>query len=399
MQPNLVQREKFTPLQRHILRQMGVANRFAVIGGPGTGKTVLALEGFNQVLAEEDASRVAFMVYNKALRAFLMRYVNHTEPESVVTTWHSWLPRYVMRTFNIDFETFKQRYQTRDYTYDWDALKRDLSQQTTEKAFYTIFVDEAQDFPEPLLEIIAQATSRLYVFFDENQKFTPDLLEENRAFSMVEQTALLGLLDLDENYYDLIENFRNTQPIERVAKTYEQNYLINNITLRRTTVTKEGPLPVLKALHDKATWVKDLVDELMAHPHTTIGVLIPKVAGHKALLDGYRDLFLADRRLHENNFYVHSREREQSLNASGIFLMTYQVAKGLEFDHVVLPELNHPMFRLDYYQRNAFYVSVTRAKTRLTMLYEPSLADSEVIKIAKRYAQWFEHAEMRGVVR
>ena len=36
---------KLSPLQRHIVDKMAMAKRLAVVGGPGTGKTVLAMSG------------------------------------------------------------------------------------------------------------------------------------------------------------------------------------------------------------------------------------------------------------------------------------------------------------------------------------------------------------------
>ena len=36
---------KLSPLQRHIVDKMAMSKRLAVVGGPGTGKTVLAMSG------------------------------------------------------------------------------------------------------------------------------------------------------------------------------------------------------------------------------------------------------------------------------------------------------------------------------------------------------------------
>lgn len=36
---------KLSPLQRHIVDKMATSKRLAVVGGPGTGKTILAMSG------------------------------------------------------------------------------------------------------------------------------------------------------------------------------------------------------------------------------------------------------------------------------------------------------------------------------------------------------------------
>ena len=390
-----INKEDFNPIQSHIMKQFGHKERFAVIGGPGTGKTLLALEGFNRILGEEEARNVAFIVYNKALKAFLERYLNYSGNDDVIFTWHSWLTRYLMATFNLAFKDALARYQKRPYVFDFPKIEADLATVKDYKKYYYIVVDEAQDIPEELLRILDKVAIKLYVFLDDNQKFTPELLESNPAFSMIEQSSTLHTLNLEEDFYDLTENFRNTKAIESVAKLFDFNYLINNITLRRNTVMKEGSKPRCIEVSNLNVLVNHVVEEQVKTPNKSIALLMPKIKDHKQLLDMYRDAFLSDSRIHSDNFYVHSSENDASLNTSGIFLMTYQVAKGLEFDHVYLVELNHPSFRLDYYHKNAFYVSITRAEKELSLVYNNEMRDSEVIMKIKKHHSLFERVVLK----
>lgn len=390
-----IQKESFNAIQKHIMTQFRNTMRFAVVGGPGTGKTLLALEGFNQILGEESAHNIAFIVYNKALKEFLSRYLNYGSEDDVIHTWHSWLFKYLMRTFDLSFDDVKARYQIKPFVFDFKKIEMDLDQLGTYPKYYYIFVDEAQDFPDELLKIIDKVSMKLYVFLDDNQRFTPELLDTNTPFSSIEQSSVIHTLNLEEDFYDLTDNFRNTKPIEKVIKIYDFNYHINNITLRRNTVHKDGPKPRLLDVSDKQLLVNHVVQEQIKQPLKSIGLLMPKIKEQKLLLDEYRDLFLKHPATNQNNFYVHSSDNNATLNDSGIFLMTYQIAKGLEFDHVYLLELNHPSFKYDFYHKNAFYVSLTRAESLLTFVYDNHLRDSEVILKAKKYHDFFETIDLK----
>ena len=367
-----------------------------MVGGPGTGKTLLALEGFNQILRDEDASQVAFIVYNKALKTFLERYLNYSGDKPVIHTWHSWLTSFLMRVFDISFDEMKTLYQPRPYTFDFEKIESDLENLQSLSKYYYIIIDEAQDIPDALLSILDKVSIKFYVFLDDNQKFTPELLESNPPFSTIEQATTLHTLKLEEDFYDLTQNFRNTKGIESVAKLFDFNYMINNITLRRNTVIKEGPKPRLVNVSSVELLVDHVVKEHLKYPSKSIALLMPKIKHHKALLDSYRDAYLKHANVHKDNFYVHSSENDSDLNTQGLFLMTYQVAKGLEFDHVYLVELNHPHFKLDYYHRNAFYVSITRAEKELSLVYDDTLKDTEVVQKLKNHHKIFEHVTLKA---
>jgi DNA helicase-2/ATP-dependent DNA helicase PcrA len=57
-----------------------------------------------------------------------------------------------------------------------------------------------------------------------------------------------------------------------------------------------------------------------------------------------------------------------------VVLSSIEAAKGLEFEHVIMPGLHQGEFsgsHLDTDERNLFYVGLTRARARLTLLYDP----------------------------
>jgi DNA helicase-2/ATP-dependent DNA helicase PcrA len=60
-----------------------------------------------------------------------------------------------------------------------------------------------------------------------------------------------------------------------------------------------------------------------------------------------------------------------------IILSSIEAAKGLEFEHVIIPDLNRSDFdgeRAD--ERNLFYVAASRARRQLTLVHRPGQASS-----------------------
>jgi DNA helicase-2/ATP-dependent DNA helicase PcrA len=58
-----------------------------------------------------------------------------------------------------------------------------------------------------------------------------------------------------------------------------------------------------------------------------------------------------------------------------VVLSSIEAAKGLEFDHVIMPGLNKGEFALggaSADNRNLLYVGMTRARHRLTLLCDPA---------------------------
>ena len=57
-----------------------------------------------------------------------------------------------------------------------------------------------------------------------------------------------------------------------------------------------------------------------------------------------------------------------TLPAQGVVLTSLKLAKGLEFDHVIVPDASERVFPADDLSRRRLYTTVSRATRRLTML-------------------------------
>ena len=65
--------------------------------------------------------------------------------------------------------------------------------------------------------------------------------------------------------------------------------------------------------------------------------------------------------------------RNQALPAGGVFLITPELVKGLEFDGVILPDADPQMYPEDNLSRHRLYTAVSRAIRRLSILAEGEL--------------------------
>lgn len=102
------------------------------------------------------------------------------------------------------------------------------------------------------------------------------------------------------------------------------------------------------------------------------------IAGLVAMAGGYggaHDFFIA-----LNAFEV----RQRSLKAKdSLTLASIEAAKGLEFDHVMMPFINAREFAVEgdsTDERNLFYVGITRARNQLTLLHEVGRASRYLVE-------------------
>ncbi len=194
--------DELTHQQFKILRQMRQWRRAAIVGGAGTGKTMLAMEKAQQLL--NAGFRVLFLCFNKNLQRWISDHLRHEN--LMVATFHGT----VGHAINWAHISVSRPQEFNEAAADLLMTATHKLQATQDPhLFDAIIVDEGQDFEDtwwiPLPDLLRDpAEGVLYVFFDDNQ----------RIYQQISNIPMRGDPLL------LNENCRNTQHIHAQLSAY-----------------------------------------------------------------------------------------------------------------------------------------------------------------------------------
>lgn len=326
-------------------------------GGPGTGKTVLALYRASQALAAlrrtGNHASVVFMIYNKSLRKYLDEALAETQiADASATTWHSWLYQTYARI------THNHVPELRKYHPDWSLVGPRLRShfEQTGPAIDHLFLDETQDLPKPLLEVLRKAARVISTFSDPNQRIYE---------ASADPSAIGTTLRVATNRYRLTRNYRNTRQIAEVAGLYRDQSLGEP----PSAPTRQGNKPEAIEAEDLAQALGFVANYSDNQPELHIGLLVPDYESRNAIAGTMEPL------LRKAEMQVYANKNEAfTFERAGIKLMTYDTAKGLEFDTVFLPLVGaeHGLAAPTDIERNRLYVACTRARNELYFLHTPA---------------------------
>jgi hypothetical protein len=193
--------DELTHRQYNVLRLLRHYRRAAIVGGAGTGKTMLAMEKAQQLA--NDGRRVLFLCFNRNLAAWLEK--NLADTNIHVSTYHSFVGTArewarISYGAHMGMEEFREK--APDILMDAASVIRSPNSDANDRLFDAIIVDEAQDFEDhwwiPLPEFLKDPIEgTLYVFFDNNQRIYTQIAN----------------VPIDVAPFPLDENCRNTQQI------------------------------------------------------------------------------------------------------------------------------------------------------------------------------------------
>ena len=337
-----------TEPQLNILN-LPIGKNYLVVGPPGTGKTVLAVyrasDLFNAGLS------VLMLVYNRPLMYYISSAVNSLGIGAVVNTWQSWISSFYTSEIgkpvpNIDGVRF---------TYDWSQIKADFTK--IGHKYDHVILDESQDIPLELLETLLLISGSITCFTDEDQTIMQNDTDTG---------DIANVLNV-RNAYRLYENFRNTKEIFDFAKLYQPDVVIDT---KKTNTLKEKPI-LIKTGATGETFVERFIDKLVTiiernYAYKKIGIFV----NNKHLYAAYNEL---SGRLPDRDIYLYKSQsdyNEINFDRDGIFILSFNCMKGLEFDVVIIPwfERINSNNNLDL-DRNTVYVALTRAKHQVYCLY------------------------------
>ncbi len=343
-----------------------------IVGGPGTGKSVIALlraRRHHRVGATRSSGPqdYAFLVYNR-----LLLEASRELMDGAVNA-HPWIG-WFRSVFKSALKHPCPAMNGRSFALDWSAIRTAIAAATDLPAPGTPFliIDEGQDMPPPFYQALAElGFEHFFVVADQNQQITDE-------HSTIRDIANALALDPQERI-ELRDNYRNAYPVARLALAFCVEDPASPCT-QLPPPGRSAKTPVLVDYGPKCQWGFDevVVRILKAadrDPARLFGIITPDDKTRLRWLHalGHQPVELDHGRPRICTYASGDDAGDRRFTEGGIFVINAQSAKGLEFDSVVLADINgfhcrpedkHQMDDL----RRRFYVMVSRARERVVLL-------------------------------
>jgi DNA helicase-2/ATP-dependent DNA helicase PcrA len=333
-----------------------------IIGGPGTGKSVLAL--LRSRRHHQDKDDYIFLVFNhllnQASRQLFGIGLNGKQ-------WQSWF----MSTFtNLTGNQIPKLPPGKNgwQDIDWGDVARVIAamplQDPTAMPF--LIIDEGQDMPPGFYQALANlGFEHFFVVADQNQQIVSGLNSSRQDIQ--------NNLSIDPTMViDLQDNYRNTYPVARLAREFY-------------TGDPASPPPELPPLPNPPSKIRPLlyeygqfgkiVEHILKnadnHPNKLFGVITPNNDVRDKYFEALKNAEVElDHGRPRIETYQSGANPQLPFDEGGIMVINAQSCKGLEFDTVFLADINRHLFdaRNPDHAKRLFYVMVARAKEQVIML-------------------------------
>lgn len=344
--------------EQEAARALPKGGRHLIVGGPGTGKSVLALIRARR--HSRDGDDYLFLVFNHLLdRASGQLFGDGLKSR----TWDGWF-REMFR------ETAKEsvpRHPPDHKGYpaiDWDGVDEIVQALPDVVAdFPYLVIDEGQDMPREFYSsLVDLGFERFFVVADQNQQ----IKEANSSRRDIQNSLVIDTEDVIE----LSENYRNRYPVARLAR----EFYTGDPASPPPDLPPESPGAVPQLFSYRPEDVEKVATRILRFadrdPRHLIGVIAPSNTVRKRYFDALRTSGAKlDNGMPSVNTYYMGERAAVAFDEGGILVINAQACKGLEFDSVVLADIDEHYHRRDDpdIAKRLFYVMVARARERVFM--------------------------------
>ena len=352
--------------------------QFLIVGGPGTGKSVVALL---RTMKYHKNSDYAFLTFNKVLLTATKQLVDFSLNSF---TLDSWLGK---AYWNI-FKEFIPNIEGSERKPDYDQMMKNLESKGIEEKSYHIIIDEGQDKPTKYYETLMHfGIENFFIVADQNQQITED------NSSRQELTDLLGLEV--EDVIELKENYRNSHPIGLLSNSFFTDPSSPPPELPPKSKPSLGT-PILYEYSHYQEAVKLILREADRDDRNLIGVVVANDDIRDSYVQALESIEInLDNPLPIISTYSSKDNKNPNINFvySGIVVLNDRSIKGLEFDIVFVIIDGFKIYNNDLdSMKKRFYVMTSRAIKKLVLLkssnynegVEQILPEDENILIRKR---------------
>lgn len=344
-----------------------IKGQHLIIGGPGTGKSVVALLRARRLAQNGRAYRI--LVYNHLLN-HSNRHLFGSDQKLVARTWDSWF-RGIFKNSYGPVPTHAPEKPKGFSPIDWEAVRQQIQSldNSEDQSSTFLVIDEGQDMPPDFYQLLSQfGYENFYVTADQNQQIHPD-----RCSSRLDLEDKLGIEPGDT--LELKTNYRNTHPIALLAQHFYPGDL----------ASPKPDLPDLEpAAKTPELWIYDgantvalaaLADRILQlsdrNPRKLIGIITPDNTVRRKFKDA---LTCANPKLDHDKppiqtFASGQQQELPNFDQGGLMVINAQACKGLEFDIVILADIDQHQPKHNLHTlKSRFYVMVARAREQVFLL-------------------------------
>ena len=236
-------------------------------------------------------------------------------------------------------------------------LKGELEGYPVRREIRHVIVDEVQDY-SPLQLLVLTKTfprAKFTLVGDVFQSLNPYVWQKGQTnLETVFTNLKMGIVRLTKSY-------RSTQEIFHFCNGILEDKSTAETVLRtgsKPVVQKVGPKESIQALENQLT-------NYLEAGYQTIAIICPTVSQCQSIFDQLRQ--------RNSRLELSILNHEKATFKSGIVVVPVYLAKGLEFDAVILPEVSSQIYEQEY-QRRLLYVACSRALHELSLIYTDELS-------------------------
>ena len=215
-----------------------------------------------------------------------------------------------------------------------------------------LLVDEMQDYTPVQYAVLSKLfPCRKTILGDANQSVNPFSSSCKEDIARVFPNAKV---------MKLTKSYRSTYQITSFAQNISRNDELD-------PVVRHGEEPVVRKANspeEEVDHIAELINDFRSSGHQSLGIIcksqIQASALHETLESRIPDLYLLN--------------SESASFINGVVIATAYMAKGLEFDHVIVPHVSQNNYKNEV-DKSMLYIACTRAMHRLDLTYAGSLTD------------------------
>ncbi|NWH06341.1 AAA family ATPase [Desulfobacter latus] len=352
--------------EQEAARALPKKGQHLVIGGPGTGKSVLALLRARRHAKAKESH--VFLVFNRLLHEASC----HLGGSDIhCQQWMSWFFKIFKEITKNEVPRIQIIPGSSWRDIDWETvhdIMRNLEKAPSPKDDYLI-IDEGQDMPPDFYKTLAGlGFEHFFVVADQNQQIVAGKNSSRRDIE-------LQLAIEPQMVVELKHNFRNTTAIANLAGEFYTGETSSPKVISPSGTGANLRVPILFTYYDNqfSHMIKRILKLSDREPSKLIGVIAPNNEVRNRFFNALQTL---SGRLELDNdsidirTYCSENRSEVKFHEGGIMVINAQACKGLEFDHAFLADIDaHRCYREDTVSlKRLFYVMTARARENLTLL-------------------------------